>query len=207
MTDRNLPPENTLIVGMTRSGKTSFAVSYLLNQQAACRFIFDESSRWSNRFGVTPHYTELDCERALTGQWVFFNPSRMFPDDYAAGFSWFCSWAYHCAGRGNGRKILAVDELWQWADNRTMPREFRLVTQAGSERGIRLLTCTQEPHRVNSSIVGQTTELVCFRLQEPKSWQCVTDLGADSAEISRLPLGQFVAYNRLSGAKLTGRMW
>jgi hypothetical protein len=207
MSDHDLPPENTLLVGMTRSGKTSFAVKLLLNATPACRFLFDENSRWSRRLKITPCYTEADCEAALATRWVVFNPARMFPDDYAAGFAWFCAWIYHCAGRGQGKKIFAVDELWQWADNRTMPREMRLLTQAGSERGVRLLVITQEPQRVNSSIIGQTTELICFRLQEPKAWDCIRDLGADFRAVSQLPLGQFVSYDRINGTTRVGRMW
>jgi len=71
-------------------------------------------------------------------------------------------------------------------------------------RGVQLLTGTQEPHRVNSSIVGQAAELVCFRLQEPKAWNCIRDLGADPDLVGALPLGSFVSYNRLSGGKLAG---
>jgi len=207
MNDADLPPENILIVGMTRSGKTSFGVKYLLNQKAACRFLFDDGGRYSRRLGVSPAYTESECEKALAGGWVIFNPGRSFPDNFAAGFAWFCAWVYHCAGRGPGRKILAVDELWQWTDARNMPREFRLVTQAGSEKGIRLMLTTHEPHRINSSVLGQTTELVCFRLQEPKAWESVNALGMDAVAVSRLPMGHFISKNRLSGVTLAGRMW
>ena len=79
--------------------------------------------------------------------------------------------------------MLVVDELWQWADSRAIPRQLRLCTQAGRERGVQLFTATQEPHRVNSSIVGQAPELVCFRLQEPKAWACIKDLGADADQV------------------------
>ena len=207
MTDADQPPENITVTGMTRSGKTTLVIKYLLNQKAACRFLFDDGGRFSRRLKVTPAYTELDCERALAGGWVIFNPARMFPDDYAAAFQWFCAWVYDCAGRGQGRKILTVDEVWQWTDARILPREFRLCIQAGSERGIRLLLASQEPHRMNSSVLGQTTELVCFRLQEPKSLDCIRDLGGDSDAVACLPMGQFISYNRISGASLTGRMW
>jgi hypothetical protein len=207
MNDYNLPPENILVVGMTRSGKTSLGIKYLLNQNAACRFLFDDGGRFSRRLGVSSHGTESECEAALAGRWVLFNPARMFPDDYAAAFRWFCAWVYDCAGRGNGRKILVVDELWQWCDARTMPREFRLVTQAGSERGIRLLLTTQEPHRLNSAVLGQTTELICFRCQEPRSLACLRDLGADDVAVSALAMGQFISFDRLGGGKLSGQMW
>jgi hypothetical protein len=111
------------------------------------------------------------------------------------------------AQRGPGEKILAIDELWLWVNARTMPRNFQLCTQAGSEYGVRILALTQEPHRVNSSIIGQTTELICFRLQEPKAWDCVKALGADVEAVKNLPLGSFISYNRLSGGSLAGRVF
>lgn len=200
-------PANTNVVGMTGSGKTTFTIRYLLNCAAACRFLFDDGGRFSRRLRVTPAYTARELEAALATRWVLFNPARMFPDDFAAAFAFFCQWVFNCAQRGGGLKVLVVDELWQWADARNIPRELRLCTQAGREYGIQLLTATQEPHRVNSSIVGQATELVCFRLQEPKSLACVSDLGADADIVSALPLGCFVSYNRLSGATLAGRLF
>ena len=204
MTDE---PQHTLVVGMTGSGKTTFTIRYLLNVTCACRFLFDDRSRFSRRLRVTPAFTARQVEEALPTRWVIFNPVQMFPDDYAAGFAWFCQWVYDCAGRGPGLKVLVVDELWQWADSRAIPRTLRLCTQAGRERGVQLLTGTQEPHRVNSSIVGQAAELVCFRLQEPKAWNCIRELGADPDLVGALPLGSFVSYNRLSGGKLAGKLF
>jgi DNA helicase HerA-like ATPase len=198
---------HTLVVGMTGSGKTTFTIRYLLNVTCACRFLFDDGGRFSRRLRVTPACTARQVEEALPTRWVIFNPVQMFPDDYAAGFAWFCQWVFDCAGRGPGLKVLVVDELWQWADSRTIPRTLRLCTQAGRERGVQLLTGTQEPQRVNSSIVGQAAELVCFRLQEPKAWNCIKELGADPEQVGALPLGSFVSWNRLSGGKLAGKVF
>ena len=130
MTDE---PQHTLVVGMTGSGKTTFTIRYLLNVTCACRFLFDDRSRFSRRLRVTPAFTARQVEEALPTRWVIFNPVQMFPDDYAAGFAWFCQWVYECAGRGPGLKVLVVDELWQWADSRAIPRTLRLCTQAGRE--------------------------------------------------------------------------
>lgn len=204
---------HTLVVGMTQSGKTIFTMRYLLNVVCACRFIFDDlpgQKSFAHKLGVRPCYTLLEVLTALPTRWVVFNPSRMFPDDYAAAFDWFCKFVFDCAsapGNQKGLKILVVDELWQWANERAMPKNLRLCTQAGAEYGVQLFTATQEPHRVNSSIVGQCRELVCFRLQEPKSWKCVSDLGADAQKIASLPIGQFLAYNRLSGGQLSGNLF
>lgn len=201
---------HTLIVGMTRSGKTTFTLRYLLNCLCAGRFIFDDmpgEKSFAHKLGLPPCYTEAQLEAALATRWVIFNPRRLFPDDYAAAFDWFCAWVFKVAQRGPGLKVLCVDELWRWADARSIPRGLRLCTQAGLEYGIQLVTATQEPHRVNSSIVGQAGELVCFRLQEPKAWQCIADLGADVEAVKRLPLGSFISYHRLSGGQLAGKVF
>jgi len=39
-----------------------------------------------------------------------------------------------------------------------------LAVQTGREENLELVTATQLPHKINASITGQSTELVCFRL-------------------------------------------
>jgi len=134
-----------------------------------------------------------------------FNPHRMFPGDTANAFRWFCKWAYDCARRGPGKKVLLVDEVWQWCSPNAIPRELALVAQTGREENLELLKATQLPHKVNASVTGQATELVSFRLTEPLALNRVAELGADRALVAGLPLGTFVSWNRLTGASLTGR--
>jgi hypothetical protein len=207
MPDYTLPPASTLIVGMTGSGKTTFALRYLLNAPCACRFVFDDLGRAAVRLGMVPAYTANDCETALASRWVVFNPHRMFPGDTAQAFRWFCSWVYDCARRGTGKKLLLVDELWQWTTPQVIPRELALVAQTGREENLELVTATQLPHKVNASITGQATELVCFRLQEHLALKRVEELGADWNTVASLPLGQWVSLNRMSGGKLAGRVF
>jgi hypothetical protein len=205
-----IEPVHVLIVGMTQSGKTTFTLRLLLNSTVACRFIFDDMpgrKSFAYKLRAQQCFTEQQCEAALASRWVIFNPSRMFPDDYAAAFDWFCNWVFHCAQRSPGLKLLTVDELWRWADARSIPRGLRLCTQAGLEYGVQLVTATQEPHRVNSSIVGQAGELVCFRLQEPKAWECIAALGADVSTVKNLPIGSFVSYYRTAGTQLAGKLF
>lgn len=207
MADFTLPPAQTLIVGMTGSGKSTFAYRYLLNAPAACRFIFDDLGRAATRLGIAPVFTAAECEAALASQWVIFNPHRMFPGDTKAAFRWFCSWVYDCAQRGPGKKLLLVDEVWQWQNNLEIPRELALAVQTGREENLELVSATQLPHKINASITGQSTELVCFRLGEPLALARVRDLGANVEEVSALPLGQWVSYNRLTGGKMAGKVF
>jgi hypothetical protein len=87
------------------------------------------------------------------------------------------------------------------------PREPSLVVQIGREENLELVCCTQLPHKVNASITGQSTELVCFRLGEPLALNRVKELGASATKIERLPLGKWISWNRLSGAKLAGKVF
>ena len=207
MSDFTLPPANTLVVGMTGSGKSTFALHYLKAANVACRFIFDDLGRAATRLGVTPAVTAAQCEAALSSRWCVFNPHRMFPGDTRSAFRWFCHWCYHVSGRGPGKKLLLVDEVWQWQDNFGIPRELSLVVQTGREENLELVSCTQLPHKVNASVTGQCTELVCFRVQEPLALRRVAELGADPAVVEKLPPGQFIAYNRMSGGKLADRVF
>lgn len=207
MSDYTLPPANTLIVGMTGSGKSTFAFKYLLNAPAACRFIFDDLGRAAVRLGLPPVYTANQCEAALPRRWVVFNPHRMFPGDTKHAFRWFCQWAFDCARRGPGKKLLLVDEIWQWQDNFQMPRELALVVQAGREENIELVCCTQLPHKINASITGQATELVCFHLDEPLALKRVQELGADLSQVQSLPMGAYISRNRISKSVLAGTVF
>lgn len=198
MSDFTLPPAQTLIVGMTGSGKTTFALAYLANAPAACRFIFDDLGRAATRLGIRPCLYAHDLEAALATRWVVFNPHRMFPGAPAEAFRFFCRWVYDTCQRGPGKKLVLVDEVWQWQNQLQIPQEFALVVQTGREENIELVSCTQLPHRVNAAVTGQATELVCFRLNEPKALERIGDLGADRERVQALPLGSFISWNRVS---------
>jgi hypothetical protein len=208
LSDYTLELALTLIVGMSGSGKSTFAFRYLLNAPAACRFIFDDLGRAATRLGVHPCYTAAELEAALSTKWVLFNPKRMFPDgDYKAAFRYFCHWVFDASKRGQGKKFFLVDEIWQWQDRDQIPRELDMCVRLGREENIELVSATQSPSLINASITGQATELVCFRLDEPKELACVRRLGTDPDAVQALPLGTFLSANRLSRSRLSGKVF
>ena len=206
MGDFTLPPANTLIAGMTGSGKSTFAYRYLQHSPAACRFVFDNLGRASQRLGIHPCYTAREVEAALGTRWVIFNPARMF-EDVKMGFRWFCRWTYDASRRGPGKKFLLVDELWQFCTADSIPNELQLVSNAGREENLELVTATQQPERINPSITGASTELVCFRLTHPEGLGAVRKLGANPAAVAALPLGNFLSYDRVKGGVTLGKVF
>jgi len=208
MGDYTLSPSLTLIAGMTGSGKSTFAYRHLINTPAAARFIFDDLGRAAVRLQVRPCYTAADLEAALPTRWVVFNPHRMFPGDPKTAFKFFCQWVYDACRRGPGKKLFLVDEVWQWQDGRVMPRELAMVVQTGREENIEFVCATQLPHDINDAITGQSTELVCFRLDEPKALTRIRELGADQDKVRALRLGEFISYNRLDpDSRLEGKVF
>lgn len=118
---------------------------------------------------------------------------------------------FSCASRGPGKKLVCVPEVWRWCNDETMPMEFAELSQAGRELGIELVCDTQHPERLNSSLVGNCTEIVIFRLLAKESVRAVKDIlslagiEADAAGLCQQPMGSFVGFNRQSGASLSGR--
>ena len=207
MSDYTLPPCSTLLCGMTGSGKTTFALRYLLNVPAACRFVFDDLGQVAARLRVSQAATAAELEAALATRWVVFNPHRMFPGDAAAAFRYFCHWSFEASRRGPGKKVFLADEVWRWCSPQAIPRELAALSQMGRAENLELVVATQLPHKIHASITGQSTEWVCFRLQESLALAKVRELGADPAAVEGLPPGSFAAWNRMSGARLDGRLF
>ena len=72
-------------------------------------------------------------------------------------------------------RIVKKAKGWPWQNNQEIPRELALCVQTGREENLELVTATQLPHKVNASVTGQCTELVCFRLGEPLALSRIKD--------------------------------
>jgi hypothetical protein len=226
MPDYTLEPCHTIVPGMTGSGKTTFVNRYLLNtgtpesgqEPPAAVFIFDDLLRMAPRLKIPVQYTAAELEAALATRWICFNHSRMFrlenfkaergiPTTAHAGFRFFCKWVYDVAGRGPGRKVVSIPEVWRWCTEDSLPPELAMMAQAGRELGIELVLDTQRPENLNPALTGACTELVCFKLASADALNAVKKLGADRDAVEALPLGTFLSYNRLTGETLSRRVF
>lgn len=199
----------TLVCGVSGSGKTTFALRYLVNaRDLAVRFVWDADGQISTRLGVPAAQTAEELSLALEEGWVVFNPDVLFPGRHAEGFAWFAAWSYAAAERTPGRKLFLVDEVWRYCSNLSIPQSLAECIQTGRVRGLDCMFATQRPNKLNESITNETTELVAFRLQGKNALGLVSDLGGDAGAVAALPPGSFLAWNvEMRGAPLSGRVF
>lgn len=196
-----------VLAGASGTGKTTFALRYLVNGDFVCRFVFDADGQAAARLRVRACHTAAECEAALVSRWVVYDPNREFPGRHGEAFAWFAGWVFEAAGRGPGRKVCLVDEVWRYCNNWTLPPELAACVQTGRVRELDLVFATQRPNRLNEAITGEATELVCFRLQGERALKVVEGLGADPETVSGLAAGEFYALDTGSGEILRGRLW
>ena len=194
------------VFGVSGSGKTTFALRLLVGREYVARFVFDWDGQVAARLALPPAHSRSDCETALATGFVLFDPNREWPGRHSEAFSWFCGWAFEASGRGPGRKILVVDEVWRYLDNWRIPEPLQACVQTGRVRGLDLLFATQRPNRLNETLSGELTESVCFRIGGERSLKVLEGLGFETEEVSSLPLGAFVSVDA-DGHELRGRLF
>lgn len=209
MPDYSNPASVTLVFGQGSSGKTTFVFRYLLNAPVACRFIFDDRGQAADRLKIRPAGTAAECEAALGSKWVVFNPHVMFPGaKLPDALRWFCHWIFTTSQRGPGRKILFVDEAWQWWDSRNEPPdEVQNIVRTGRVHGLEFVSATHSPREFHRNIRRLVTEWVAFNTCEPDDLDAIRPYWPGVDKAASLPKGQFLAYNRETFAELGGRVF
>jgi hypothetical protein len=182
----------TLVCGQSGSGKTTFALRYLVNCKAAVRFVWDADGQLADRLGLPAATTADECEMSLASGWVVFSPS-LSGGEHQAPFEWFCGWAWNAAGRVRGRKVLLVDEVWRYCTSHVIPRPLAECVLTGRVRELDAFFCTQHPNRINASLTGETTEAVAFALNLPLQIAPLEAFGHRPDEIRGLKKGEWIS--------------
>jgi len=183
----------------------------------ACRFVFDWNDRftwdWTGRQLPLPVCRDTaGMNRALASRWVIYNPGRDFPGcayDRKIGLEalkHFCRYVRHTAKGGPGRKLVCIAELWMFCTEDSIPAELAMLAQDGRSDGVEFVFDTQRPEKLNPSVVGAATEIVCFRLDERQALKAVGALGHDPEAVKAQPFGSFISRD-LKGGELRGRVF
>lgn len=198
----------TLACGMSRMGKTTFILKYLVADTGlSCRFLFDPRGLMAGTLGLTVAETLDELEAAVEDGWVCYDPSVLFPGNPRGGVEFFSRWSYERAMALPGRKTLLVDEVWKYQNAQAIPQGIAEWLHDGAKFGCEPMFATQTPNKLNGGIVAELSELVCFRLQERNGLDVVESLGMDRAAVAALKPGEYLALNLFSGGQVRGRVF
>lgn len=217
MSDYSTPPSVVLGFGSQGCWKTGYAFHYMLNAGAVCNFIFDDLGQAQKRLRLRPCNTERECELALPGRWVCFNPHVMFKEcpernvtasqAVANALAWFATWARNVSKRGPGRKIFFADETWQHMDARGAPPEVENIARTGRWDDLELYLATHRPSEYPRNIRALVTEWVCGPTIDPLDLDAVRPYFAGVDRCRTLPKGTFIVYSREHGTEKTVKCW
>lgn len=187
------------IFGASGTGKTSFALRFLANTAASCRFIFDaEDGELAHRLGLTPCTTCDELDAAVSTGWVCFDPWQMFTDPEMA-IRFFAKWSFEAAERLPGRKFFVVDELQGFCSGHRVPDELAVLVRRGRRRGLDSVFLSHSPGELHNSIRAQLTEVVCFLMTDPLALEWPSAFGFSADEIRALEPYRFVARTKWGG--------
>lgn len=195
----------TIVAGVSGSGKSTFALRYLVNAVIDVRFIFDLGGEYSSRLRLPPAVDAYSLGLGLCRGWVLFDPERLFPGRIQQAFAFFCDWVFAVSQRIRGRKVLIVDESYRYQTNNAIPGELACCVFDGLKRGLDVMFNIQAPNKLNNTILNECTEFVAFRLQSGRATELCTEWGFNPEELSRLQDLQFISRTS-SGGELRGRI-
>lgn len=200
-------PSVTLIAGRSGSGKSTFALRYLLNASGvSVRFVFDPRGEYAQRLRLPPQRTPLELEVGIRRGWCLWG-TDLFPGDSAEAFLSFCAVVWEYAAAMSGRKIVLIDEVWKYCSPQRIPDELAAIVQEGRKVGLEPVFLTQRPNRLNESILGEVTECVAFPLTGERGLlKVVNTCDVPEDEVDALENGQFVSVTDRGGV-LRGRVF
>ncbi len=197
-----------LVVGCSGSGKSTYAIRFLLNCKASCRFIFDPRGEYADKLKRRACRVPAELHAAVGTGWVIYDPSYLFPGDPNTALEKFCEWAWTVSAKLPGQKIMFVDEVWKHCSPNFIPKSLAMILMDGRKNGIGSLLTTHRPNKLNDAIAGEATELVSFSLNGGLKLEWLAknfdDFPVD--QVKDLPPLHFIAQNLDSTAISRGEL-
>ncbi len=177
----NIPQPNSrsALIGMTGSGKTTLARSFLTKYY---RYVVVYDVKGQMRAKDWPGYaiyTDFDKLIKAKEERLIYQPNiNEIPDeknwDYAEKFF---KWIYL---RRN--TVVYVDEVYGCTGRDYIPFYFRAILTRGRERGITCLMATQRPSLIPQFILSESENYYVFKLQMPQDKKKIEEIKGFSVE-------------------------
>lgn len=200
-------PTKILLTGRSGTGKTTYFLAYLTRAPYRKKFVFDGEGEISHKLGKRPATSPQELLGALGGEWIVYDPAKMFPGDTAAGFRFFCDWSFHMGTRLPGPKLFAADELQKVTDQYGNCKELALILETGRRYEIDAILIAQQPNLIHNRTRNQLTEIVSFAQNDARAVQFLEDMGLAGPTIRNLRPGQFLAKNLQNGKEAAGKVF
>lgn len=188
-----------LITGLSGSGKTTLYLQKLSANKARWKIIFDPQAEFCRKCNVKPCYTQRDLEDALiAGRPAAFEPSAMFPSDFAEGYAFLCRWTVNVSKRLRGPKLFASDEVWKYTLDGLPVGQLEMLN-IGRKEEIDQLYVAQRLNKVKDEIRANLTGIYVFRQTDKLPLDWLEEHGFDRAEVAALGYpGGFIYKNLLT---------
>lgn len=204
----------TINAGLSGTGKSTLGIRYLLNADLSVRFLFDAESserdacqnEFAHRLSLPSAGTPYGLSLGLCQGWVAFDPHVHFAGRVTDAMKFFCEWAWEKSATIPGNKVIVIDEVWRYCSPQAIPVELATIVQSGRKRGLHLIVNTQEPNRLNSSVLNGVSEFICFKLQSTPALETVEKYGFDPEQVKALQQFECIARNLDSGGELRGKL-
>jgi hypothetical protein len=204
-------PTKVLITGASGTGKTTFALSYLLGSiRHRSIIVYDWQSEIAGRLNLPA--VPLDAGAVFDAlsefRIVCIDPQHT-ETRAAEGLREVCLLARTWAKEQDTPTLLAVDELHRLQNTGAtgLPDEYIDVLEFGRRDRLDLVIVSQAPNLLHNRVKNQLTELVAFRLVDKRAAEWLTPFGLDYETQLTLERGQFRYCNIETGENRMGRVF
>lgn len=185
--------------GASGYGKTEYVLRYLRGADAVCRFVFDPEGEFAAELGTYGAKTPPQLAQQMESGWCVFDPSEMFGGNFAAGFEFFCAFAFEASKRFRGRKLFVVDEVWRYTRTANLSPATENLIFTGRRHELDFVVIGQMPNKVNTAVRDGLTEVVCFCLTDENALDFPRNFGFDPEAVRALPRFAYIARNKAGG--------
>ena len=198
---------HSLITGMSRKGKSTFARALSAKAGARWKFGCDPYKKEFPRFMGWPLVIdEPGLKRAvMAGQASGFYSAPLFPGDRIEGFNFWIRWVYEVGKALPGRKLVVVEEIEKTTAHRNSPLApaFSETLDEGRAAQFDVLMIAQRVSTVSELIRAQTTEIITFQHVDGNQLDWLKAEGFNPDSVSRLDRGEYIWRDREQGTERT----